>query len=68
MEVWLGDRGGRVPRQGSVSKPAANNSIHQSANGAGAKGRWIASMSWIKPLLGCVQCLPHTWTPHQSDT
>lgn len=67
-EVWMGDRGERVPGQEAVSKAAANDSLHLSANRAGAKGRWIASMLQIKPLLGCVTMLAPHLAAHQSDT
>lgn len=43
----------------AVSKMAANKSSHQPAN----KGRWVAPISWSKPLLGCAECPPQTWTP-----
>lgn len=55
--------GEEKPQDAEVSKPAANNSLHQPANRAGAQGRWVAPVSWSKSVLGCAQRLPQTWTP-----
>lgn len=57
---WRGRRPEhKVPRQEAVSKPASNNSLHQSANKVGAEGRWCHASNPSWPVYNACPTLGH---------